>query len=108
MKFSKHARSYGLEIIYQQVAELEPGLDFHNVKLANGNILQAHAVILATGGSPRKLEVTGDPASGDFDYSVTGLNILRPIPGDEPVASRVFSEVPLLKFRPALTVVSTQ
>jgi thioredoxin reductase (NADPH) len=60
MKFSKHAQSYGLKIIYQQVAELEPGLDFHNVKLANGNILHAHAVILATGGNPRKLEIPGE------------------------------------------------
>ncbi|UCE51808.1 MAG: thioredoxin-disulfide reductase [Desulfobacterales bacterium] len=60
MKFSQHAQSYGLEIIYQEAAELEPGLDYHRVKLANGSILQAHAVILATGGSPRKLHVPGE------------------------------------------------
>ena len=60
MKFSQHAQSYGLEIIYQEVADLEPGLEFHSVKLANGNVLRAHAVILATGGSPRKLEIPGE------------------------------------------------
>jgi len=60
MKFSQHAQSYGLEIVYQQVTGLEPGLDIHSVKLANGDILKSHAVILATGGSPRKLEVPGE------------------------------------------------
>jgi len=60
MKFSQHAQSYGLEIIYQEVSELEPGLDIHSVKLANGKTLQSHAVILATGGSPRKLEISGE------------------------------------------------
>ena len=60
MKFSQHAQSYGLEIISQEVAELEPGLDFHTVKLAGGDHLQAHAVILATGGSPRKLSIPGE------------------------------------------------
>ena len=60
MKFSQHAQSYGLEIIYQEALELEPGLDYHRVKLADGSILQTHAVILATGGSPRKLHVPGE------------------------------------------------
>ena len=60
LKFSQHAQSYGLEIIYQEVSELEPGLDIHRVKLANGKILQGHAIILATGGSPRKIEVPGE------------------------------------------------
>jgi thioredoxin reductase (NADPH) len=60
MKFAQHAQSYGLEIIYQEVSELVPGLDIHSVKLANGKTLQSHAVILATGGSPRKLGVPGE------------------------------------------------
>jgi thioredoxin reductase (NADPH) len=62
MKFSQHAQSYGLEIISQEVAELQPGLDVHTVKLASGNQLKAHAVILATGGSPRKLNIPGEDA----------------------------------------------
>ena len=60
IKFSQHAKSYGLEVISQEVVGLEPGLDFHTVKIANGESLQAHAVILATGGNPRKLDVPGE------------------------------------------------
>ena len=59
-KFLQHAQSYGLEVIQQEVAAVEPGLEFHSVRLANGEILNAHAVILATGGSPRKLGVPGE------------------------------------------------
>jgi thioredoxin reductase (NADPH) len=62
MKFSTHARSYGLEVRTEEVTWLEPGLDFHRIKLANGETLQAHAVILATGGSPRKLGIPGEDA----------------------------------------------
>ena len=60
MKFHQHAESYGLEIINQEVAAFEPGLDFHTVKLVDGEPLKAHAIILATGGSPRKLEIPGE------------------------------------------------
>ena len=60
MKFSQHAQSYGLDIISREVVELKPGLDVHTVKLANGDSLMAHAVILATGGSPRKLQIPGE------------------------------------------------
>jgi thioredoxin reductase (NADPH) len=60
IKFSQHAKSYGLEVISQEVVDLEPGLDFHTVKLANGDKLQTHAVILATGGNPRKLNIQGE------------------------------------------------
>jgi thioredoxin reductase (NADPH) len=60
MKFSQHAQAYGLEIISHEAAELEPGLQYHTVKLANGDVLKAHAVILATGGNPRKLNVPGE------------------------------------------------
>jgi thioredoxin reductase (NADPH) len=61
-KFSAHARSYGLEVRTEEVASLEPGLDLHRIKLANGVTLQSHAVILATGGSPRKLGIPGEDA----------------------------------------------
>ena len=60
LKFSQHAKSYGLEVISKEVVALEPGLDFHTVKLASGESLQAHAVILATGGQPRKLNIPGE------------------------------------------------
>jgi len=60
MKFAEHARSYDLEEINEEVAAVEPGLDYHTVRLADGRALQTHAVILATGGSPRKLAIPGE------------------------------------------------
>jgi thioredoxin reductase (NADPH) len=59
-KFLEHAKSYDLEIVQEEVALVEPGLKFHTVRLANGKIINTHAVILATGGSPRKLGVAGE------------------------------------------------
>ncbi|MFP3870683.1 MAG: thioredoxin-disulfide reductase, partial [Syntrophobacteria bacterium] len=61
-KFLHHAQSYGLEFIQQEVVAVDPGLEFHTVRLANDESLQAHAVILATGGSPRRLHVPGEAA----------------------------------------------
>ena len=60
LKFSQHARSYGLEVITQEALEIEPGLELHSVKLDNGDRLSTHAVILATGGSPRELNIPGE------------------------------------------------
>jgi len=60
IKFSLHAQSYGMEVRSDEVTELEPGLEFHTVKLSDGSILQSHAVILATGGNPRKLSIPGE------------------------------------------------
>ena len=59
-KFLEHAKSYDLEISQEEVAAVEPGLKFHTVRLADGKIINSHAVILATGGSPRKLGVAGE------------------------------------------------
>jgi thioredoxin reductase (NADPH) len=59
-KFLQHAQSYGIEFVQEEVVAVEPGLDFHSVKLADGNVLKTHTVILATGGSPRKLGVPGE------------------------------------------------
>lgn len=61
-KFVQHAKSYGLEIINREVKALVPGLDFHRVHLDNGDVLASHAIILATGGSPRKLDIPGEEA----------------------------------------------
>ena len=59
-KFLQHAQDYNLEIVSQEVVELVPGLENHTVRLADGDTIRAHAVILATGGSPRKLMVPGE------------------------------------------------
>ena len=59
-KFLQHAQGYGLEVRQQEVAAVEPGIEFHSVRLANGDLLNAHAVILATGGKARKLKIPGE------------------------------------------------
>ena len=59
-KFVEHAKSYGLEIVQQEVVAVEPGLEYHSVRLADGRVLDAHAVILAAGGKARKLNVPGE------------------------------------------------
>jgi thioredoxin reductase (NADPH) len=68
-QFLQHAQSYGLEVIQPEVAAVEPGVAFHSVRLANGEILNAHAVIIGTGGSPRKLGV-----SGELEYYGKGVS----------------------------------
>ena len=68
-KFFEHAKSYGLEVIQQEVAAVEPGLEFHSVRLASGEILNTHAVVIGTGGSPRKLGV-----SGELEYYGKGVS----------------------------------
>jgi thioredoxin reductase (NADPH) len=59
-KFLQHAKWYGLEMIQQEVVAVDPGIEFHSVRLANGSELHAHAVILAPGGSARRLNVPGE------------------------------------------------
>ena len=59
-KFLQHAKWYGLEIIQQEVVAVDPGIEFHSVRLADGIELHAHAVILAAGGSARRLNVPGE------------------------------------------------
>ena len=59
-KFLQHAKAYDLEVLHQEVVAIDPGLDCHSVQLANGVTLRGHAVILAAGGSPRKLNIPGE------------------------------------------------
>lgn len=60
MKFAEHAQSFGLEIVSQEVAAVVPGLEYHTVKLADDTEFKTHAVIIGTGGSPRRLNVPGE------------------------------------------------
>jgi len=60
MKFAEHARSYGIEMISDEVEAIEPGLEHHEVRLAGGEVIRGYAVVLATGGSPRKLGIPGE------------------------------------------------
>lgn len=60
MKFAEHAQAYDLKTVSDEVMEIEPGLDYHKVKLFGGDVLKAYSIILATGGSPKKLEIPGE------------------------------------------------
>ena len=59
-RFLKHAQSYGLEMVQDEVIAVEPGLELHTVRLAGGTVLQGYAVVLGMGGSPRKLNIPGE------------------------------------------------
>jgi thioredoxin reductase (NADPH) len=59
-KFYQHAKSYDLETIQDEVTAIEPGGELHAVRLAGGEVLKAHSVILAAGGTARKLNVPGE------------------------------------------------
>jgi len=60
MKFSQHAQAYDLEVISQEAVEIIPGIDFHTVKLSNGDTLRACSIVMAMGGNPRKLDIAGE------------------------------------------------
>jgi thioredoxin reductase (NADPH) len=49
-------------MLSDEVAAVEPGLAHHTVRLHGGQVLKTYAVILATGGSPRKLDIPGEEA----------------------------------------------
>ena len=59
-KFLDHAKSYNLEVLSQEATVVEPGLDWHTVQLDDDKRLKSHAVILASGGLPRKLNIPGE------------------------------------------------
>ncbi len=59
-QFLDHAAEYNLEVLSQEVLDFQPGLEYHTVQIDSQESLKAHAVILATGGSPRKLEIPGE------------------------------------------------
>lgn len=59
-KLVNHARAFGLPIIEEEVAAVSAGSDLHSVRLVNGDLYRGAALILAAGGSVRKLGVPGE------------------------------------------------
>ncbi len=59
-KFLDHAKSYNLEVLSGEATEVGPGLEWHSVQLDSNERLKSHAVILAAGGLPRKLNIAGE------------------------------------------------
>ena len=68
-KMVHHAKSFGLNIIQQEVAEVIAGQDHHSVRLANGDMLRSRTLILAAGGSVRKLGIPGEA-----EYAGSGVS----------------------------------
>jgi thioredoxin reductase (NADPH) len=59
-KFLAHAKHYNIEIIEKEAVLTEPGIEYHRVKLVDGTVLKGHALILAAGGTARKLNIPGE------------------------------------------------
>ena len=59
-KLIHHARSFNLHVAPQSVSKITVGSDLHSVLLANGEEVQTVSLILAVGGSFRKLGVPGE------------------------------------------------
>lgn len=59
-KLQKHAESYGIVMIQAEAVAIDPGIDAHLVRLEDGRIIKCHAIILASGGNPRKLGIPGE------------------------------------------------
>jgi len=59
MKMSEQAQKFGLAIEYDEVQSLDLKSDMKEVRLS-GKTITAHAIIIATGASPRKLGVPGE------------------------------------------------
>jgi thioredoxin reductase (NADPH) len=59
-KMVNHARSFGLEVIQTEVVGISAGPELHAVRLADGEELQTAALILAEGGTVRKLDIPGE------------------------------------------------
>jgi thioredoxin reductase (NADPH) len=68
-KMVHHALSFDLSVIQQEVAEVSAGKDLHSIRLANGDTVRTVALILAAGGSVRKLGVPGEA-----EYLASGVS----------------------------------
>lgn len=60
MRMAEHAKKFGLEIISDEVAQIYSEGIHKMVVSAGGDIYRAKAVIIATGGSPNRLNVPGE------------------------------------------------
>ncbi|MBI5102716.1 MAG: thioredoxin-disulfide reductase [Nitrospirae bacterium] len=59
-RMARQARSFGLEVEQEEVASVAAGGAMHSVRLGDGRVLKSIALILAAGGSVRKLGVPGE------------------------------------------------
>ncbi len=69
IKFTEHAKKFGLEVEMEEVEELYCDGDDRVARCASGNIYRGKAAIVSTGGSPVKLGI-----SGEEKYSGKGVS----------------------------------
>jgi thioredoxin reductase (NADPH) len=60
MKMTEHAKSFGLEIVSDEVKEIYSEGDYRKVLTASGDIYSGRVVIISTGGSPNHLNIPGE------------------------------------------------
>ena len=60
MKMTDHAKSFGLEVISDEVTEIYADGDFRKVACASGDLYTARTIIISTGGTPYHLNVPGE------------------------------------------------
>ena len=60
MKFTDHAKKFGLQIEMEEVEEVYVDGEYRTARCASGNIYRGKAVILSTGGSPIFLNIHGE------------------------------------------------
>ena len=58
-KFEKHAKKFGLEIMYEEARHIESDGQLHRV-VTDENTYETRTIIVATGSVPRKLNVPGE------------------------------------------------
>jgi thioredoxin reductase (NADPH) len=59
-KMLHHVRTFGLDVVQQEIVSVSAGRDRHSVRLATGEVFESDALILAAGGSVRKLGIPGE------------------------------------------------
>jgi thioredoxin reductase (NADPH) len=72
-KLVHHAKAFALPIVQHEVVSVDVGTDIHSVTLSNGDRLYTVALILAAGGTTRKLGVPGEAEylGGGVSYCAT-------------------------------------
>jgi thioredoxin reductase (NADPH) len=69
MRFTDHAKKFGLEIEMEEVIEVSADGEDRVARCASGNTYRGKAIILSTGGSPNRLNVPGEK-----EYSGKGVS----------------------------------
>jgi thioredoxin reductase (NADPH) len=72
-KLVHHAKAFALPVMQQEVVAVTIGTDIHSLELAKGDRLDTVALILAAGGTARKLGIPGEAEylGGGVSYSAT-------------------------------------